>query len=215
MNRETDHDVYLEGTLLELVKLEVITDIAEWKQTAEEAAHHTLLFVKMRGQLQINQNEIPIHGKSLCLLLPGTSVQALNLSGNANSLIYQLEFDLFRMKENTQSRRVYDRELHFPVQGSLQTDLLLFQRKIQLLASAYGDSSVREHLRQQYLHALVELILKDESPSIATPKMLTHRYSLRFNTCRMLTIPTSIWISLLRSRGCTRRIIRSVLNKNE
>lgn len=171
MNRETDHDVYLEGTLLELAKLEVITDIAEWKQTAEEAAHHTLLFfVKMRGQLQINQNEIPIHGKSLCLLLPGTSVQALNLSGNANSLIYQLEFDLFRMKENTQSRRVYDRELHFPVQGNLQTDLLLFQRKIQLLASAYGDSSVREHLRQQYLHALVELILKNESPSIATPK---------------------------------------------
>ncbi|MZQ85813.1 AraC family transcriptional regulator [Paenibacillus sp. 5J-6] len=171
MNRETDHDVYLEGTLLELVKLEVITDIAEWKRTAEEISHHTMLFfVKMRGQLLMNQIEIPIHGKTLIMLLPGMNVQALNLSGNANSMIYQLEFDLFRIKENTQSRKVYDRELHFPIHGNLQTDLLLFQRKMQLLASACGASSVREHLRQQYLYALVELILKDQPPSIATPK---------------------------------------------
>lgn len=183
MNRDTNHDVYLQGTLLELIKLEIITDIAEWKPTTEKSDHHTLLFfVKMRGQLQIDQNEVQLHGKTLCLLLPGMSVQTLNLSGNENSLIYKLEFDLFRMGENTQSRKVYNRELHFPVQGNLQTDLLLFQRKIQLLASAYGTTSVREHLRQQNLYELVELILKEKPPVITTPKdadasiQLTNQY---------------------------------------
>ncbi|WP_171683865.1 helix-turn-helix domain-containing protein [Paenibacillus planticolens] len=171
MNRDSDHELYLQGTLLELIKLEIITDLAEWKRTSEEVAHHTLLFfVKTGGQLQINQTEVPLHGKTLCLLLPGMSVQALNLSGNANSLIYQLEFDLFRMAENTQSRKVFERELQFPIHGALQTDGLLFQRKMQLLASACGDSSVREHLRQQYLYELVALILKDQPRSITTPK---------------------------------------------
>ncbi|WP_171631982.1 helix-turn-helix domain-containing protein [Paenibacillus plantarum] len=171
MNHDTNHDVYLQGTLLELIKLESITEITGWKRTAEKVVHHTLLFfVKTRGQLQINQTDVQVHGKTLCLLLPGMSVQALNLAGNENGMIYQLEFDIFRMVEQTQTRKVYDRELDFPLQGQIQTDLLLFQRKIQLLASVSGDSSVREHLRQQYLYALVEMILKEQSPAITTLK---------------------------------------------
>ncbi|MEC0230114.1 AraC family transcriptional regulator [Paenibacillus alba] len=171
MNSDLNQETYLAGTLLELSKLEVITYTANWKFEVEKADKHTLLFfVKTRGQLHMNQEEIPIYGKTLCLLLPGMSAQTLNLSGNEHSLIYQLEFELFRIGEKTNLRKVFDRVLDFPVQGLLQADLLLFQRKIQLLASAYGVSSVREHLRQQYVYELLELILKEQPPVITVPK---------------------------------------------
>ncbi|UKS24253.1 AraC family transcriptional regulator [Paenibacillus sp. HWE-109] len=171
MHSGLNQEAYLAGTLLELSKLDVITYSASWKFEVEKADKHTLLFfVKTRGQLLMNQEEIPIYGKTLCLLLPGMSAQTMNLSGNEHSLIYQLEFELFRMGEKTDLRKVYDRVLDFPVQGLLQADLLLFQRKIQLLASAYAVSSVREHLRQQYVYELLELILKEQPPVVTTPK---------------------------------------------
>ncbi|WP_187274519.1 helix-turn-helix domain-containing protein [Paenibacillus sp. N3.4] len=172
MSRVIDNEVYLQGTLLELVELDVISNVAEWSLNMPKVRHHTLLFfVKTRGQLQIEQDEVHIlGGRTLILLLPGENAETLNLSGNDSSLIYKLEFDLFRIAENTSIRKVYDRELSFPKRGLLQVDLLVFQRKMQLLASAYGSSSVREHLRQQYVYELLEMILKDQPELPTVPK---------------------------------------------
>ncbi|MBD0381366.1 helix-turn-helix domain-containing protein [Paenibacillus sedimenti] len=171
MYLDDDLQGYFQGTLLELVQMDVVTDFTQWPPGIREVTHHTLLFfIKTRGQLLINREQVQIQGKTLCLLLPGTSIELLSIYGNENSIVYHVEFDLFRMAEHTEMRKVFERELSFPVQGVLSADLLLIQRKMHLLASAHGASSTREHLRQQYLYELLEVMLRNTKVPVSTPK---------------------------------------------
>ncbi|MFS0870789.1 helix-turn-helix domain-containing protein [Paenibacillus xylanilyticus] len=140
-------ELFLEDTLLELHQADLIRfDDKEWYWSKPDIAHHTFIYMhKFTGKLMMNGTEHPVNRKSAFLCTPGTALELSSDAGNETEL-YIISYDLFRAAEKTDERRIYERELNFPVTGWIQGPYYGIQRIAAQLTAETGQPAHKKKL---------------------------------------------------------------------
>lgn len=132
----------------------------------ETARHHALLWVT-KGKVQLTVNDIPVTlvYPSVFLLLPGAAVE---WGAGQEADLYRISFDLYTAVEWTDARRVYEKQLTFPVHGEIKLHSRYLLQLLYSLAdmeaafpSSDGGDTGKALQRQSLLHELLELLLQE------------------------------------------------------
>ncbi|OXM88228.1 helix-turn-helix transcriptional regulator [Paenibacillus rigui] len=139
------------------------------KAGKETARHHALLWMT-KGNVQLTVNNIPVTlaYPSVFLLLPGATVE---WGAGHEADLYRISFDLYTAVEWTEARRVYEKQLTFPVQGEIKLHsryLLQLLHSLAEMEEAFpssdgGDTGKKALQRQSLLFELLELLLQEPS----------------------------------------------------
>ncbi|MHA7580256.1 helix-turn-helix domain-containing protein [Paenibacillus vandeheii] len=151
----TEMSTFLNDALLELHQAELITINTHWQWSQTELPHHTFVYMhKFTGKLVANDIETLVARKSAFLCTPGTSLELFSDADHEIEL-YIIHFDLFRVAEKTEERRIYERELGSPVTGWIQGPYYGIQRiAAQLTTEASQNSLKVQLLLTDLLHML-------------------------------------------------------------
>ncbi|MEI7027738.1 helix-turn-helix domain-containing protein [Paenibacillus sp. y28] len=185
MERREDRSGFLQGTMLELKDVRLVTGTPGWRWEHQTRTSYTFIMaVKFKGDLLINGAPVPLSGKSALVLPPGMKVEASHPPGQEMKM-YRIAFDLFRMTERTAQRRIYERETAFPAPGIVRKAPYRLQRLAEALAAAYasgkpgpGGGARQEQLLQELVHELLQQQAGDALPPKSSDQslQLTLRY---------------------------------------
>ncbi|WP_181151041.1 helix-turn-helix domain-containing protein [Paenibacillus sp. PCH8] len=161
----TELHAFLNDALLELHHAQLVTGNGEWHWNEPELAHHTFIYMhKFTGKLIVNGTEFQVFRKSAFLCAPDTSLELSSDAGHEME-IYIIHYDLFRVAEKTQSRRIYERELGSPVTGWIQGPFYGIQRIVAQLAQQTSEASHTPLKTQLLLTDLLHMLWPQVDPS--------------------------------------------------
>ncbi|MCE5172270.1 AraC family transcriptional regulator [Paenibacillus profundus] len=172
--REVDegkHHIFLHKSLLQIKQIECIAVDATSGWERHELASHTLLFVtEGHGKLYMNDELQPIDlSRKSVYLLPAGFVLAAESDPTQCLSLCRIAFDMFRVTEWTELRRVYEKELTLPEHGEIRVKQYQRVRHlIQLLTRGRASLNEMEDSRKQlYLHELLCVLLDNKAAPIS------------------------------------------------
>ena len=117
---------FLDHALVELRRAEHINTHRHFQWHADELPHHTFIYMhRFTGTQMVDAEPSRVMRKAACLYPPGTCLELVS-DADHDAELYILEFDLFRVTEKTEAKRIYERELQSPVAGWIQGPFTAF-----------------------------------------------------------------------------------------
>lgn len=172
MNNSDNFECFLKDTLLEILEIKELSNSINYYPNPHIVNNHTLFyFTKGKADVIINEKSFHLTRTSIFLLTPGMKFNIKN-STNYPMQIYCLEFNIFRIKEQSLSHRLFEKDLSFPISGLINYFNQRSQRLFKLLILEYQkDESKKKYQYESYLRELLENVLYECSmPVQGTPE---------------------------------------------
>ncbi|MGO4529520.1 helix-turn-helix domain-containing protein [Paenibacillus sp. 2TAF8] len=159
---------FLGHALVELRRAEHINTHGRFQWQTDELPHHTLIYMhRFTGTQIVGADPARVVRKAACLYPPGTRLELVS-DADHDTELYILEFDLFRVTEKTEAKRIYERELHLPVTGWIQGPFYGIQRmaaQLTELAHPDNETASREIKAQLLLTELLYMLWPESNPT--------------------------------------------------
>ncbi|MEI2281566.1 AraC family transcriptional regulator [Paenibacillus polysaccharolyticus] len=159
---------FLDHALVELRRAEHVNTQQRFRWLTDELPNHTFIYMhRFTGTQIVDAEPSRVVRKAACLYPPGTRLELVS-DVDQDAELYILEFDLFRVTEKTEAKRIYERELHSPVAGWIRGPFYGIQRiATQLIELTHPDNETasREIKAQLLLTELLYLLWPEENSS--------------------------------------------------
>lgn len=151
---------FLQNTIVEIKESGKRTYSPECPRCDDIVQSHTLLYcTKGKGEVVIDGSSSKFARKSLLLLPPQISFEITHSSSHGIEM-HALSFDLYRLSVSEDHRRVYERELSFPLHGVIEKTGPRVQYLLRQFSGQSAPSKRSQSLYQlDQLYELLELIL--------------------------------------------------------
>lgn len=161
---------FLDHTLIELRRAVYVNTSSSFHSRSDELPHHTFIYMhRFNGTHIAGTEQTRVVRKAACLYPPGTSLELLS-DADHDAELYIVEFDLFRVTEKTEARRIYEREHGSPVTGWIQGPFYGIQRiaaQLTELAQPDHQAAPREIKVQLLLTELLCMLWPEDNSSPA------------------------------------------------
>lgn len=187
---------FLQNTIVEIKESGKRTYSPECPRCDDIVQSHTLLYcTKGKGEVVIDGSSSKFARKSLLLLPPQIGFEFTHSSSHGIEM-HALSFDLYRLSVSEDHRRVYERELSFPLHGVIEKT---GSRVQYLLRQFSGQSAPRKEASRciswmnctSCLNWFCWRILMRTCQLRRCPMRQSNGCHLPFNTCRSITTATS------------------------
>lgn len=172
---------FLTDLLLEIKQAKQASSSPSWADGRKPLPSHTLLYAaKGKGELIINGEREKLARDGYYIFSPNT-VMELSLHTAAPVELCWVIFDIFRLKEQGEHQRAYERELEFPVEGLIKLKGSRFKRLLYLLtAEESGMEESSRFLDQHYLHEMLGSVIAHAAPMAANDLEKRLELTLRY-----------------------------------